>query len=80
MTLAPASLQTRAAARSKGVPLLRSAFDLGHAARWSPRASIKRDGTDRHVQREGGGNEACVARGLGRGGWGKRSRLRRALW
>ena len=79
VTLAPASLQMRAAARSKQVPRLPSAPDIGHAAWWSPRGS-KRDGTDRHVQWEGGGDEACVARGLGRGGWGKWSRLCTALW
>ena len=55
VTLAPASLQTRAAARSKGVPLLRSAPDLGHAARWSPRGSKAR----RHRQ-------ARAVRGRGR--------------
>ena len=43
-------------------------------------AGLERDGTDRHVQWEGGGDEACGARGLGKGGWGKWSRLCRALW
>ena len=42
VTLAPVSLQMRAAARSRGVPQLRSALDLGHAARWSPRGSKDR--------------------------------------
>ena len=55
VTLAPASLQTRAAARSKGVHRLRSAPDLGHAARWSPRGSKAR----RHRQ-------ARAVRGRGR--------------
>ena len=39
VTRAPASLQTRAAARSSGHPRLRKAPDLAQAARWSPRGS-----------------------------------------
>ena len=38
-TLAPASLHTRAAARSRGPALLRNAPDVAHAARWSPKES-----------------------------------------
>ena len=38
-TVAPASRQTRAAARSRGPPLARRTPDRGHAARWSPKRS-----------------------------------------
>ena len=41
-TLAPVSLRTRGAARSRWVPRLRSVSDLGHAVRWSPRGSKAR--------------------------------------
>ena len=38
-TVAPASRQRRAAARSRGPPLTRRTPDRGHAARWSPNRS-----------------------------------------
>ena len=38
-TAAPASLHTRAAARSRGTPRFRSKSDRGQAARWSPSTS-----------------------------------------
>ena len=41
-TLAPASLQTRAVARSNGPARLRNAPDVAQAARWLPRGSRER--------------------------------------
>ena len=69
VTLAPASLQTRAAARSKGVPRLRSAPDLGLAARWSPRGSKAR----RHRQ-------ARAVTGRGRRSLRSKRTRKRWLW
>ena len=52
--VAPASRQTRAAARPSGAPLARRTPERGHAARWSPNSSWRRR------QRQCARSQKCV--------------------
>ena len=68
-TVAPASRQTRAAARSRGPPLARRTPDRGHAARWSPKRSCRSQGHRKAEPAEEQHAEERRAEGQLRGNW-----------
>ena len=63
-TAAPASLHTRAAARSRGPPLARKMPERGQAARWSPQGS--RCARQRHLAEVSGRGKRSLRRRMAR--------------